>query len=618
MRAALAAAGSTVDLALQELDPPQAAELASVLLEETPSANAQAQSIAREAQGNPFFIGELVRYAQAPSVDIQERIQTPTLDEVIRARCSRLSAPARRLLEVVAVAGQPVDVHVARCSARISGGGHAEIHQLRAAHLVRTRKTEGAEQVEPYHDRIREVTEASLDQELLKQHHYQLATEWEASSRAPARVLAIHFRGAGFADKAFQYAAEAANQAETALAFASARDFYGYALEALPNALTESPQRDSRELALRRSSFMMTNWTKGIGAPETANAADCGAALAERSGDPSLQVFWVLMRGNVALNLGDLTAAGTFADQGLELALRVNTPIYLAIAYSLQMATRYFRGDLAGVEQHFTAGLPFFNEPGVRQILSGAMTFAYASWTAWMMGHSGLARERLDQFMASESEGNQYNLALSEAFAAITLASMADYQEAETLALRVIERAEKYQLAYPAASARCSLGFARAHLGRALEGVALIREGMAAIKEVGGRVSDFRCHLTQAQMCAGAIDDALETIEKVITDSPYDIEALRLRGKLRHQQRRVELAEADFHKAIAVARHISARGLELRAATNFAEMLAELGRRDEARSMLAEIYGWFTEGFDTADLKDAKALLDELNTWSAG
>src|SRR5260370_9942189 len=251
MRPALGGARSTVDLALQELDPPQAAELAAGLLKEAQSSTiAQAQSIAREAQGNPFFIGELVRYAQAPGVDIQARMQTPSLDEVIRTRCSRLSAQTRRLLEVVAVAGQPIDLHIAKRAARIMSGGHAEIHQLRAGHLVRTRKTEEAEQVEAYHDRIREVTEASLDQELLKQHHYQLATEWEASSRAPARVLAIHFRGAGFADKAFQYAAEAATQAETALAFASARDFYGYALEALPDPWTQSPHLASRELAL--------------------------------------------------------------------------------------------------------------------------------------------------------------------------------------------------------------------------------------------------------------------------------------------------------------------------------------------------------------------------------
>ena len=74
-----------------------------------------------------------------------------------------------------------------------------------------------------------------------------------------------------------------------------------------------------------------------------------------------------------------------------------------------------------------------------------------------------------------------------------------------------------------------------------------------------------------------------------------------------------ELAEADFRESIALAQKMSAKAWELRATMSLARLLANQGRRDEARTMLAEIYGWFTEGFDTADLKDAKALLDELS-----
>jgi predicted ATPase len=87
----------------------------------------------------------------------------------------------------------------------------------------------------------------------------------------------------------------------------------------------------------------------------------------------------------------------------------------------------------------------------------------------------------------------------------------------------------------------------------------------------------------------------------------------RIRGELRLKQGQTELAEGDFREAIALAQKIGAKAWELRVATSSARLFAEQGRRDEARAMLAEIYGWFTEGFDTADLKDAKALLDELN-----
>ena len=88
---------------------------------------------------------------------------------------------------------------------------------------------------------------------------------------------------------------------------------------------------------------------------------------------------------------------------------------------------------------------------------------------------------------------------------------------------------------------------------------------------------------------------------------------LRLRGELRLKKGQTELAEADFRDAIVLAQKMGAKAWELRATMSLARLLAKQGRRDEARTMLAEIYGWFTEGFDTADLKDAKALLDELS-----
>ena len=89
-------------------------------------------------------------------------------------------------------------------------------------------------------------------------------------------------------------------------------------------------------------------------------------------------------------------------------------------------------------------------------------------------------------------------------------------------------------------------------------------------------------------------------------------EILRLRGELRLKQGQTELAEDGFRESLALAQKIGAKAWELRASTSLARLLAKHGRRDEARAMLSEIYGWFTEGFDTADLKDAKSLLDEL------
>jgi len=164
------------------------------------------------------------------------------------------------------------------------------------------------------------------------------------------------------------------------------------------------------------------------------------------------------------------------------------------------------------------------------------------------------------------------------------------------------------------------LGHARAQLGRAAEGIALIRDGIAGILQLGTRlgISIFTAYLAEAQERAGAIGEALETIDQALQANPderaYLPEIVRIRGELRLKQGQIESAEADFREAIALAQNMGAKAWELRTTMSLARRLASQSRRDEARTMLAEIYNWFTEGFDTADLKDAKALLDELAT----
>ena len=118
-------------------------------------------------------------------------------------------------------------------------------------------------------------------------------------------------------------------------------------------------------------------------------------------------------------------------------------------------------------------------------------------------------------------------------------------------------------------------------------------------------------------MQEGAVIDALEAAEQALDANPdeqiHRPEKLRLRAELRLKQGQGELAAAGFRDAIALAQKMSAKAWELRTTISLTRLLAQQGRRHEARAMLAEIYGWFTEGFDTADLRDAKALLDELS-----
>jgi predicted ATPase len=148
--------------------------------------------------------------------------------------------------------------------------------------------------------------------------------------------------------------------------------------------------------------------------------------------------------------------------------------------------------------------------------------------------------------------------------------------------------------------------------------VAIIRQGLAGFAETGSRLglTDQLTRLAEAQALDGKIDDALVTIEEALQANPGELvfrpNALTCRGDLRLKLGQTEPAEADFRDAIGLAQKMHAKAWELRATMSLARLFATQGRLDEARTMLAEIYGWFTEGFDTTDLKDAKALLDEL------
>jgi predicted ATPase len=156
--------------------------------------------------------------------------------------------------------------------------------------------------------------------------------------------------------------------------------------------------------------------------------------------------------------------------------------------------------------------------------------------------------------------------------------------------------------------------------GRKEEGIAQLREGLAASRPQLLR-PQLLCLLAAACMQTGRLDGGIGALTeaRAIADEHknghYGAEIHRLKGELLLKKHRSNTAEAQscFERAIEIARDQSAKSWELRATTSLARLLAKLGRRNEARMMLAEIYGWFTEGFDTADLKDAKALLNELS-----
>ncbi len=430
-------------------------------------------------------------------------------------------------------------------------------------------------------------------------------------------AVAHHYSRSANVPKAVEYLGRAGQQAARQAAHAEAVEYLTRALELLPQ-MPESAERVRQELELGWSLVEVLWVTRGYGAPETIAAAERVAVLAEQSGALMQLVDSVSTKYAMAFNSGDLAGASALADQALALAVRDGSPARLGTAHYLQLLTRYHRGDLAGVEEHFTTGRRFFNDPGSRRLPGLAVSaFGHASFNALRFGRADVARDRMAQAVAAADPNNAYDLAMSETFAAGLRVLLKEYEPAEASAVQALARAEQHQFPVVAAASRVFLGWARAHRGRASEGVALIQQGIADMSEVGARseISSLIVVLAEAQACAGAVDQALATVEQALRANPDQPErpgALIVRGELRRTQGQTELAEADFREAIALACRMGAKAWELRATMGLARLLAQQGRRDEARTMLADIYNWFTEGFDTVDLKEAKVLLEEL------
>jgi tetratricopeptide (TPR) repeat protein len=226
--------GDVRELVVGELTQAEARELSRTLISTGTTESLQrAETVAQEARGNPFLINELVRYSleQAQAMPFDEDL---SVEKVVIARVNVLPENARRLLELLAVYGAPLQVQVARQSADLASGELEALAVLRARRLIRVRTSESAEQMEIYHDRIRETIIKSLSSDTVRVHHRRLADALEAAGHPDPEPLAIHFHGAGMDSRAAHYAVLAATQATEAMAFDRAARLYRFALELEP------------------------------------------------------------------------------------------------------------------------------------------------------------------------------------------------------------------------------------------------------------------------------------------------------------------------------------------------------------------------------------------------
>ncbi|HEX4456880.1 MAG TPA: protein kinase, partial [Polyangia bacterium] len=247
LRALTAASADTTDrrrIALERIPAGDCEALATALLQRRRTRPGVVAELVREAAGNPLLLEELVRFThtdtrppQPHTPDHEER--QALLEHMVVQRIDELPKPWQRFLAVVGLAGRPVDVEIARHAAGLDSIDRTLLNRLRAGHLLRTRHTDGREQVAPYHDRIREIVARSLETDERRGLHLALASAYAANRTVLPGLVAKHLCEAGELDRAADYALRAAAEAEAALAFDEAAEQYGRALEWRPHDRTQ-------------------------------------------------------------------------------------------------------------------------------------------------------------------------------------------------------------------------------------------------------------------------------------------------------------------------------------------------------------------------------------------
>jgi predicted ATPase/DNA-binding winged helix-turn-helix (wHTH) protein len=493
----------------------------------------------------------------------------------------------------------------------------------------------------------------------------QLERAWGDRAPETAAELAVHFEWGRDVERAVGYRRQAATNALQRWAYREALDHVARGLHLIGTDASGPDQRaQERELQILRGSVLIA--TQGPASPDVAQAFDRARDLCEPGEDGS-QLFTVL-RGQwfSRFNRGQLQAARGLGEDLLGLAQLRNNAGLLVEAHRALSSASTFLGELQTARAHAEQGLALY-QPREHRTLAwrhgqepGVACLDYAGFVLWHLGYADQALARVRQAVALARELAQ---AFAEAMALYTLAVV--HQLRREAATADVEAEAAVQLStdlgFPLYKAwgREVHGWALVVQGQAEEGIRQMERGLQATETIGVELYRpyFLARLAEAHASLGQIEKGLRVLRKALEvverneERIWEAEIHRLQGDLGLLQAGVEgplgwasprgreapapsrspgtrsasrrpggrggsevreadsRAEACFRRAIDVARRQEARALELRAATSLARLWHRQGRRAEARDLLEPAYAWFTEGFDTADLNEARQLV---------
>jgi predicted ATPase/class 3 adenylate cyclase len=482
------------------------------------------------------------------------------------------------------------------------------------------------------HALIQDTAYQSLLRSTRQQYHQRIAQVLEAQFPAivdqQPELLAHHYTEAGLLPQAIAYWQRAGQRALQRSAHLEAIGHLTQGLEVLAS-LPDSPERRQHELDLQITLGPALMAVKGYAAPEVQQVYGRARELC-RHVEETPQLFQALWGLAYFYTLrSQCRTAQEVGEQLLSLAQRAQDPLLRQQAHHALAGALLHLGELSAAQAHLQQGLALYDPQQHHvQVLRlgmdlGVFFLAYMVRPLWLLGYPDQALQQSQKALTMAQElAHPFSQAYALLFAAFGHQFRREAQATHMRAEASYVLAGEQGFAFMVALGTVLRGWALAAQGQSDAGIVQMCEGMAACRTTGAEADRpyYLALVAEAYGRGRRYDEGLAMLEEALAlvDQPeecyWETEIHRLKGELllaRSAEHQAE-AEACFHEALAVARRQEAKSLELRAATSLARLWQQQGKRAEAHALLAPVYGWFTEGFDTADLQEAKALLDAL------
>ena len=632
-------------LRIDPLPPESAGELLQALLGSDTSLKPLKPLLIERTDGNPFFLEESVRTLIETKVLTGERenyrldkpiesTQLPaTVQAILAARIDRLPPEEKCLLQSASVIGKDFSFALLQAIAELTDEPlRRGLTHLQAAEFLFETNFFPDLEFTFKHALTHEVAYKSLIRSSRQNYHERIARALE--ERFPdfietqPQLLAHHYTEANLGVQALPYWQRGGEKASERAAHAEAISYFSKGLELL-NSIPDTSECLHRKLSLYTLLGRTLKDVRGYGDPEVEQAYTRARELCRNIGEAP-QLFSTLLGLAIYFVVrAELQTARELGQQLLDMAQRVQDTVLLVEAHYALGVTCFWMGEFDPARKHLEQGIEQYDPQRHHSHImlfgqdEGVVCLCRAALVLWYLGYPDQAVTRVTEALTlAQQLSHPASLAYVLYWLAFLYHQRRDLQKTQEWTDASIALSTKQGFAYWQPLGMILQGWVLSEDRQVSEGVHRMRHGLAALEATGNRIqrayslgllANAYKQLGQISEGLTVLDDALTAVDK--TGGRWaEAELHLIKGEMLMRQAASSSHQAEicFNQALVVARAQSAKSLELRAAVSLSRLWQRQGKRKEARQFLGGIYGWFTEGFDTADLKNAKALLDEL------